>query len=65
MKIVSKMKLFRRHFFIFKKIVENGWKLESEGFFLYFVGGMCLITFVLLNEYFSIFYQRMRFQKHC
>jgi len=55
MKIVSKMKQFRRHFFIFKKIVENGWKLESEGFFLYFVGGICLITFVLLNEYFSVF----------
>ena len=55
MKIVSEMKQFRRHFFIFKKIVENGWRLESEGFFLYFFGGMGLIAFVLLNEYFSIY----------
>ncbi|MCK6937141.1 hypothetical protein L8T01_13185 [Enterobacter roggenkampii] len=55
MKVVSEMKQFRRHFFIFKKIVKNGWRLESEGFFLYFFGGVCLITFVLLNEYFSIY----------
>ncbi|UOY71607.1 hypothetical protein LCD46_04580 [Enterobacter ludwigii] len=52
---MSEMKKFRRHFFIFKKIVENGWRLESEGFFLYFFGGMCLIAFVLLNEYLSIY----------
>ncbi len=55
MKIVSETKQLRRHFFIFKKIVKNGWRLESEGFFLYFVGGICLISIVLLNEHFSIF----------
>lgn len=55
MESLNGVKKFSIHFFIFKKIVKNGWRLERDGFFLYFIGGMFLASTVLLNEYFSIF----------